>query len=163
MRNRKSLLSITIFALVLVLSVGYAVVSYVDLTIGGTASAVTEDIDVSFKSVTPTSGKVYGTVTDGSLSATISASDLTLNVPQTVTYVVQNKELDVDASVIQHSLNNSNPDYFSVTTNVESAKTCSKEGTLNVTVTVTLIKTPVLEEDNSTTIDITLRATPLNN
>ena len=53
MRNRKSLLSISIFALILVLSVGYAVVNYVDLTVGGEISASTENIDVSFKSVNP--------------------------------------------------------------------------------------------------------------
>ena len=40
MRNRKSLLSISIFTLVLVLSVGYAVVNSVELDISGAAAAV---------------------------------------------------------------------------------------------------------------------------
>lgn len=162
MRNRKSLLSISIFALVLVLSVGYAVISYVDLYIDASAQAATENIDVSFKSATPTSGNAYGTITDG-LHATLTASNLTLNVPVTVTYTVQNNETDVDASIIEQALTNSNSQYFSVSTNVKTAKTCAKGGTLDVTVTVTLIKTPVAETDNSTDIDITLRATPINN
>ena len=162
MRNRKSLLSISIFALVLVLSVGYAVVSYVDLTIGGSASAAAETIDVSFKSVNPSSGDVSGSITS-SLDAKIVANNLTLNNPVTITYTLQNKETDVDASVIEQSLTNSNSNYFKVETNVKTAKTCAKSGTLDVTVTVTLIKTPVKEADNSTTINLTLRATPVDN
>lgn len=163
MRNRKSLLSISIFSLILVLSVGYAVVSYVDLTITGTAGAATESIDVSFKSVTPTSGDVKGTVTNGSLTGTITANNLTLNTPVTVTYTVQNKETDVDAYVIEHSITNSNSQYFTVTTDAKTAKTCAKNGTVDVTVTITLIKTPVAGSDNSTDISITLRAIPVNN
>ena len=161
MRNRKLLLSISIFALILVLSVGYAVISYVDLYIDVSAQAATETLDVSFKSANPTSGNVYGTVSDG-LHASLTASGLTLNVPVTVTYTVQNNETDVDAS-IEQTLINSNSQYFSVTTNVKTAKTCAKGGTLDVIVTVTLIKTPVSESDNSADIDITLRATPVNN
>ena len=42
MRNRKSLLVISIFALVLVLSVGYAVISYVDVYVTGSAAADAE-------------------------------------------------------------------------------------------------------------------------
>lgn len=164
MRNRKSLLSISIFALILVLSVGYAVVSFVDLTIDGTASAATENIDVSFKSASPSSGDVRGTVTDGSLTATLTASNLTLNNPVTVTYTIQNKETDVDAEILEQTLENSNSQYFSVSTDVKTtAKTCAKKSTCDVKVTVTLIKTPVNAADNSTEIDITLRATPVNN
>ena len=162
MRNRKLLLSISIFALILVLSVGYAVISYVDLYIDVSAQAATETLDVSFKSASPTSGNVYGTVSDG-LHASLTASDLVLNVPVTVTYTVQNNETDVDASIVEQTLTNSNSQYFSVTTNVKTAKTCAKGGTLDVIVTVTLIKTPVSESDNSADIDITLRATPVNN
>ena len=160
MRNRKSLLVISIFALVLVLSVGYAVISYVDVYVTGSAAADAEDLDVSFLSVTPTSGDVKGSITDG-LHATITANKLTLNNPVTVTYTVQNNETDVDASIEEQTLTNSNSEYFNVTTSVNTAKTCAKNSTLDITVTVTLIKTPVLEQDNSTNIDITFRATPI--
>ena len=139
MRNRKSLLSISVFALILVLSVGYAVVSYVDLTINGSAGAVAEDIDVSFKSVTPTSGDVKGSVTDGSLSAQLIANNLTLNTPVTVTYTLQNKETDVDAQILEQALENSNSQYFSVATDVKNTgKVCAKKSTCEVNVTVTL-------------------------
>lgn len=169
MKSRKSLLSILIFALVLVLSVGYAVISYVDINIEGTASAAAEIMDVSFKSGSPvydatTNPDVYTTVTNGSLTASITAKNLTLNNPVTLTYVVQNNETDVDASVIEHELTNSNTQYFDVSTDIETAKTClQKGGTINVVVTVTLIKTPVNVDDNSTDIGITLRATPIDN
>ena len=163
MRNRKSLLSISIFTLVLVLSVGYAVVNSVELDISGAAAAVAQDLKVSFKSATPTSGDVKGTVTEGSLSASITANNLTLNNPVTVTYVVENSESDVNALIKEKTITNSNEEYFSVTTNVKDGVTCNAKSTTNVVVTVTLIKTPVESEDNSASIDIVLSASPINN
>ena len=163
MRNRKSLLSISIFTLVLVLSVGYAVVNSVELDISGAAAAVAQDLKVSFKSATPTSGDVKGTVTEGSLSASITANNLTLNNPVTVTYVVENSETDVNALIKEKTITNSNEEYFSVTTNVKDGVTCNAKSTTNVVVTVTLIKTPVESEDNSASIDIVLSASPINN
>ena len=165
MKNRKSLLSISIFALILVLSVGYAVVNYVDLSIGGTVSATSESIDVSFKSVTPssTSADVYGTVVNGQLSGSIVANNLTLNSPVTVTYTIQNKETDVDAAITELSIQNDNTEYFSVVTDIGTSKVCNRSGSVDVAVTVTLIKTPVTADDNSANINITLRATPIDN
>ena len=163
MRNRKSLLSISIFTLVLVLSVGYAVVNSVELDISGAAAAVAQDLKVSFKSATPTTGDVKGTVTEGSLSASITANNLTLNNPVTVTYVVENSESDVNALIKEKTITNSNEEYFSVTTNVKDGVTCNAKSTTNVVVTVTLIKTPVESEDNSASIDIVLSASPINN
>lgn len=163
MRNRKSLLSISIFTLVLVLSVGYAVVNSVELDISGAAAAVAQDLKVSFKSATPTTGDVKGTVTEGSLSASITANNLTLNNPVTVTYVVENSETDVNALIKEKTITNSNEEYFSVTTNVKDGVTCNAKSTTSVVVTVTLIKTPVEVEDNSASIDIVLSASPINN
>ena len=51
MRNKKSLLSLGLLALVLVLGVGYAVVSSQELTIGGTAETVDSTIAVFFDTV----------------------------------------------------------------------------------------------------------------
>ena len=167
MRNRKSLLSISIFALILVLSVGYAVVNYVDLTVGGEISASAENIDVSFKSVNPVKvsddDDVYGTVVAGQLTGSIVANNLTLNNPVTVTYTIQNNETDVDATITELLIDNDNREYFSVVTDIGTSKTCARSNTLDVKVTVTLIKTPVEADDNSANIDITLRATPVNN
>ena len=163
MKNRKSLLTISIFALVLVLSVGYAVVSSVELDITGTAEAQAQDLKVSFKSASPNSGDVKGTVTAGSLTASLTANNLTLNNPVTVTYVVENSETDVNALIKEKTITNSNTEYFSVTTNAASGLTCNAKGTTNVTVTVTLIKTPVETADNSANIEIALTASPINN
>lgn len=163
MRNRKSLLSISIFALVLVLSVGYAVVSSVELEINGSATAATQDLKVAFKSASPTTGDVKGSITADTLKATITANNLTLNNPVTVTYVVENSETDVKALVKEKTISNSNEEYFTVTTNVKDGVTVNAKGTTNVIITITLKKTPVDASDNGATIDITLSATPIDN
>jgi hypothetical protein len=165
MRNKKSLLSICLFALVLILGVGYAVVNYVDLTISGTATAKAQAIKVSFskvKTVNP-SDKVKATAQAGTLTGTITVSELTLNETVSATYTIQNQETDVDATVIQQNISNNNSEYFQVTTDATSAKTVSKGGTVDVTVSVKLIKTPVKEANNSATIGVTFRAAPVDN
>lgn len=165
MRNKKSLLSICLFALVLILGVGYAVVNYVDVSISGTAGAKTQPIKVSFSKVktVSSSDKVSATATSGTLSGTISVSELTLNETVSATYTIQNTETDVDATVVQQAISNSNSEYFQVTTDAATAKTVSKGGTVDVTVSVKLIKTPVKEADNSASITVTFRATPVDN
>lgn len=165
MRNRKSLLSICLFALVLILGVGYAVVNHVDATITGKAIAKTEGVKVAFSSVKEVSddSKVTANTTSGTLSATINVNELALNETVSATYTILNSETDVDAQVVQHEITNSNSEFFEVTTDIETAKTVSKGGTIDVVVSVKLIKTPVTEEDNETNIGVTLRATPVDN
>ena len=165
MRNKKSLLSICLFALVLILGVGYAVVNYVDVSISGTAGAKAEPIKASFTDKTKVSdaSKVTATATANTLSGTIKVTGLTLNETVTATYTIQNKETDVDATVKQQSITNSNTEYFEVTTDATTAKTVSKGGSVEVTVSVKLKKTPVTEADSTATIGVTFRATPVDN
>lgn len=164
MKNKKSLLSLGLLALVLVLGVGYAVVSSVTLDISGTAKIKDSNLAVSFNGVTSVSddAKVTATATDGALSATIAVKDLVLNETVTATYTIKNTENDVNAEVIKASIENDKSNYFTVTTDVDSAaKTIDAGGTNTVTVTVKLAKTPVSIDDSTATIKVNLTASPV--
>lgn len=164
MKNKKSLLSFCLLALVLILGVGYAVVSSVNLTISGTAKVQSSNLKVSFNGTTEVSNaeKVTATATNKSLSANIAVKDLTLGESVTATYTIQNEETDVNAEVIKASIVNDKTDYFEVTTDVDSsAKTITAGGTTTVTVTVKLAKTPVLETDSTANITVNLTASPV--
>lgn len=163
MRNRKSFNTLIIFALVLFLSVGYAVVSSVTLSVTGTSIAATEDLEVYFNGTTSvSSSKVTATATNGTTSASILVNDLTLNETVTATYTVVNNETDVGASYIVNDINLSNSEYFSVTTDASSARNIAAKGTNTITVTVKMVKTPVDSSKSSSTITINLTATPKN-
>ncbi|MDD5980353.1 MAG: hypothetical protein PUC23_04495 [bacterium] len=164
MKNKKSLLGLCLLVLVLVLGVGYAVVSSVNLDITGTAKVKSSDLKVSFNGVTNVSSadKVSANATDGSLSATIAVTDLTLNESVTATYTIKNEETDVNAEVIKASIVNNKPDYFEVTTDVDSSpKTINAGGTTTVTVTVKLVQTPVADTDSTANITVNLTASPV--
>ena len=163
MRNRKSFNTLIIFALVLFLSVGYAVVNSVTLSVTGTSTAATEDLEVYFNGTTSvSSSKVTATATNGTTSASILVNDLTLNETVTATYTVVNNETDVGASYLVNSINLSNSEYFSVTTDAGTAKSIPAKGTNTITVTVKMVNTPVDSSMSSSTITINLTATPKN-
>jgi hypothetical protein len=158
MRNRKSLLGLVLLALVLVLGVGYAVVSSVTLSIDGSATVAKSTLKVSFEG-TVTDG---GSATKGALTAILDVKGLTkIGDTKTVTYTIQNEETDLDASVLlKGAISNSKSEFFEVTTSASSAVVVKKGSTATVTVTVKLIKAPILEEDSTTNITVTLEATP---
>lgn len=163
MRNRRNFHFVIVFALVLFLSVGYAVVNSVTLSVTGTSTAATEDLEVYFNGTTSvSSSKVTATATNGTTSASILVKDLTLNETVTATYTVVNNETDVGASYLVNSINLSNSEYFSVTTDASSARSIAAKGTNTITVTVKMIKTPVDSSMSSSTITINLTATPKN-
>lgn len=166
MKKKKTLLSIGLLALILVLCVGYAVVSSVDLTISGTAKVKGSDLKVAFNGTTTVSvgdeDRVTATATDGSLTANIAVTDLELNDAVTATYTIKNTETDVNASIIKTSITNDKADYFQVTTDVDStAKTIDAGSTGTVTVTIKMIKTPVADADSTANIAVQLTASPV--
>lgn len=163
MKKRSNYLLVILFALSFLLGVGYAVVNSISLTVTGTASAVTEDLDVYFTSTTSGSNaKVTANAVAGSLTASINVSDLTLNETVTATYNVENNETDVAALLSQESLTNSNTEHFTVTATIDnSGYVCTKKSkTTKVTVTVKMIKTPVESSDSSANITLKLKADP---
>lgn len=164
MNRKKTLYGLGLLALILVLGVGYAVVSEVTLNIDGSATVASEALKVSFNGVTDTEddGKVVASSTDNSLNASIQVTNLTLNEAVSATYTIKNQETDVDANVIKKQISNDKPEFFEVTTSVDdSAETITAGGTGTVTVTVRLIKTPIETSDSTANIQIDLTASPV--
>ena len=166
MKKKKSLLVLGLLALVLVLGVGYAVVSEVGLDIGGTATVGDAVLKVSFQKVDvtkPDDVSVTNTLTDGALADTFTITDMKLNDTVTLKYTVQNKETDVDATLAEKiALSNSNEEYFNVSYTIDNASVPASDVT-TVTVVVTLKKTPVVSANGSARISVKLEATADNN
>lgn len=163
MKKQKSILGIGLLVLVLILGVGYAVVSSVGLDITGNATVKSADLKVAFNGVTTVSSvqKVTASSEDNALSASITVKDLELNETVTATYTIKNSETDLDANVVEKAIENSKKDFFEVTTDAKTAKTITAGETTTVTVTVKLIKTPVSSDDSTADIKVNLTATPV--
>ena len=91
MKNKKSLLGLGLFALILVLGVGYAVVSSVNLTFGGSATAKEADLKVDIARVVDTktgSATVEHSLTACSTEDTFTITDMALNEEVTMVYTI---------------------------------------------------------------------------
>lgn len=171
MKNKKSLLSLGLLALILTLAVGYAAVSSVTLEFGGTASVKSEDLKVDIASASHTSNgdaKVAHTLTQHSKKASFAITDMVLNEEVKVTYVIDNHETDVIASLTEAvELSNDNKEHFSATYKIVNAEvpamTDGTPGTTTVEVTVKMIQTPIDSADNTATISFELTAAPSGN
>ena len=176
MKSKKGLIGLIVIVAVLVLGIGYAVVSSINLTISGSAAMKAVDLNVGFNGVVSSdvthattgataSGSNSGTTTTGVRTATISVADLAaVNDYVTVTYTVQNYETDVDATVYVSNISNDKSTYFEVTTDADGSsnkKTVAKNnGTTTIEVKVKLKARPTVAADNQATITITLTADP---
>ena len=171
MKNRKSLLGLVLIVMVLVLGIGYAVVSSVTLDVTGTAATETKDLDVVISAANPndTTGITYGTVSNPvDTHATIKVTDMTgISDTRTVTYTVANRESDLSAKVYVASASDikiSKSEFFDVATSitgVANAITIPAGGSATFTVTVSLSKMPITAGDSSTTIGIDITADPV--
>lgn len=166
MKKKNSMFALALIAMVLVLGVGYAVISGVTLTISGSASTATKNLDVVISAANPndTSANVYGTVTNpAGLTATIHVANMSsVGETQTVTYTISNRDSDVAAEISMKSITPSNNEYFEVTTSVDSSTvTVRPNDTNTVTVTVRLKKMPLIDADSSANITVELNANPV--
>lgn len=166
MKKRKSLLSLVLLALVLVLGVGYAVVSSVDLKFGGSATVKDAELKVDIEKVvdaTTGDATISHTLAEHGSEDTFTITDMVLNETYTITYTVKNHETDVAATLAEKvALTNSNSEYFDASYSITDANLAAGAET-TVVVTVKMKKTPVVEDYNSTTIGFELTASPVNN
>lgn len=166
MKKKKSLLSLGILALVLVLGVGYAVVSNVGLTFGGTATVADADLKVSITDVQDApSGAAeitHSWKASGEKADTFEITKMALRETVTITYTVTNEEEDVTANLAEKTaLTNSNPTHFTATYSIpDEGKELAPGESTTVTVTVTLNVTPTTENESSTEIGFALEASP---
>ena len=163
MKNRKKMITTALIVLVLLLGVGYATVSSVNLNINGTAKAESKELQVFYDGVNSgTSDKVTAISSpDKERTATFTVENMTLNETVTMTFEVKNYETDVNATLAAPSVTqNTNRDYFQVTTSCDKT-TLNAGDTATITVNVKLIKTPVTEEAGSTTVTVEMAASPV--
>ncbi len=176
MKSKKGLIGLTIIVAVLVLGVGYAVVSTVTLTISGSATMAPVELNVGFNGTVSgdvtnattgatATGSNSGTSSTGVKTATLTVTNLAaVNDYVTVTYTVQNYETDVDANVYVSNIANDKSSFFEVTTDSTGSankKAVTKNnGTNTITVKVKLIARPTTAADNEATITITLTGEP---
>ena len=166
MKKKKSLLSLGILALVLVLGVGYAVVSNVGLTFDGTATVADADLKVSITGVqdakTGDAEITHSWKASGEKADTFEITKMVLNETVTITYTVTNVETDVTAYLAQKTaLTNSNPDHFIAEYSIaDGGEELAPGESTTVTVTVTLKTTPTTQEESSAEIGFALEASP---
>lgn len=163
MKNRKKMITTALIVLVLLLGVGYATVSSVNLNINGTAKAETKELQVFYDGVNSGTSAKVTTISspDKARTATFTVDNMTLDETVTMTFEVKNYETDVNATLAAPSVTqNTNEEYFQVTTSCNKT-TLNAGDTATITVNVKLIKTPVTEEAGSTTVTVAMAASPV--
>ena len=162
MKNRKKMITTALIVLTLVLGVGYATVSSVNLNINGTAKAGSKELQVFYDgNNSGTSAKVTAISSPANTrAATFTVENMTLNETVTMTFEVKNYETDVNANLAAPSVTNTNENYFQVTASCDKT-TLNAGDTATITVNVKLIKTPVSEEAGSTTVTVEMAASPV--
>lgn len=163
MKNRKKMITTALIVLVLLLGVGYATVSSVNLNINGSAKAGSKELQVFYDGTNSgTSAKVTAISSPvNTRAATFTVENMTLNETVTMTFEVKNYETDVNATLAAPSVTqNTNQEYFQVTTSCDKT-TLNAGDTATITVNVKLIKTPVSEEAGSTTVTVEMAASPV--
>ena len=172
MKSKKGLIGLVVIVAVLVLGIGYAVISSVNLTVTGTAAAKERDLDVVISAASPTVAPTIGAVSNPvDKSATFTVTDLeNTSDTRTITYTVKNND-EVAADVYLESASNivfataANAAYYDDTTSITGSAnkiTVPAGGTNTFTVTVKLKKVPTEEANsNSGTVTITITAAPV--
>ena len=163
MKNRKKMITTALIVLVLLLGVGYATVSSVNLNINGTAKAESKELQVFYDGVNSgTSAKVTAISSPvKTRAATFTVENMTLDETVTMTFEVKNYETDVNATLAAPSVTqNTNGEYFQVTTSCDKT-TLNAGDTATITVNVKLIKTPVTDQAGSTTVTVGMTASPV--
>lgn len=159
MKSKKTLMTLGVIVAVLVLGVGYAAITDINLNINGTAAATPSDdnFSVIFTGTPSTSGDTVSASITDDLTATMTVTGLTTTGDTaTASYTIKNASEELSATVEQGTITNDNETYFEVTTDWTTT-TLAADGSKTVTVTVKLIKTPI--EDQSATFTIPFTAT----
>jgi len=178
MKKKNSLLGFGLLTLILVLGVGYAVVTTQNLTVSGSAGTIDGgEIDVFFSNVSETATTIgsdtvaaEGTVTSD-LVATIEVTGLAaIGDSAELTYTIGNREIDLAAEVLKKEIKVLAKDgttdlseYFKVTTSVDTnpVTVANNNGTSNITIKVELIKLPIDPNDSTADITVVFEATPV--
>ena len=163
-KNTKLSIGIILVVAVLLVAIGYATITTRQLNIDGTAQATPDSANFTVKFVgTPEvsdQDKVTAKITeDNDLKATIDVKGLTAKGDTaTAKYTIQNSSKDLSAALSATVTSNTNSEYFTVDYDIADSTIAHGDST-TILVTVTLIKTPIDDEQTST-IGITVKADP---
>ena len=166
MKNRKRFITIFFIIAVLVLGVGYAAITTVNLTITGDATATPNDANfkVAFNG-TKTQDNCTATVTEGSKSATITITGDNFSKAgdtATATFEIDNDSTDMAANVSISVADGYDKTNFTVTPTINPA-TVQPGSTATATVVVKLNTTPITTDlTTDFTINIKADATAKN-
>lgn len=162
--NKKTVVGVVLFLAIVLLAVGFAAITAVNLVITGNTTATPDqkNFKVVFTGEPETSdpGKVTADINEGDpTKATMDVSGLTAKDQfVTATFEIQNKSADLSAA-LSATTENTNTTYFDVSYNI-AEPTIAKGETTTITVTVTLLKTPIAGDENGTTT-VTITADPV--
>lgn len=165
MRKNKKVIGIILVVALLLIAIGYAAITTIQLNISGQAQATPDQANftVVFSGTPQVSdpSKVTAKITSPeNLEATIDVKGLTAKGETvTATYTIENTSADLSAVLSAEEPTNSNPEYFDVSYNIAEPTTITAGSTTTVTVTVELIKTPITGDETST-IGLQLNAAP---
>ena len=166
MKNKKTFVGIALLILVLVLGIAYASITD-KLTITGTAKATgdAKNFTVVFNGDKTADEGVTATVNAGADNATMDVSGLTTKgQSKTATFTIQNQSTDLKALVGVTAKSITNTDFFAIDAAVANPTTALEPGgTTTVTVTVSLVKTPVEEVTGTINVELTAEAEVVGN
>jgi len=167
MKSRKTLMTLGVIVAVLILGVGYATISNIELNINGTAAATASDdnFKVAFDStVTPTKSEktTDATISDDSTAVMTVEGLTTSGETATATYTIKNSSDDLSASLTAAvtQVAGDYAEYFEVTTDMNTATTVAAGNSTTITVTVKLKKTPA-KDIEAQNFKVTITAEPV--
>jgi len=174
MKKRTGIIGVLIA--ILVLGIGYAAITGVDLNVTGNANVKPDqdNFNVHFDTNTaPSITKGANVVADATVTATYTDDlNATINVDgftkkgdtATVVYTIINESEDIDATLsgpdIDTTVTGYNSEYFDVTATLGKSELAAQGDTTTLTVVVEAKKTPI-DDQESTTISITVPADPV--
>lgn len=176
MNNKKKVIGIVVLVAILAIGIGYAAITTIPLKISGTAGATTKqgNFVVRFEG-TPTVTK--GENLDASVTATATLTDdknakfevagLTAKGDKvTAKYTIKNASPDLTAKLTVNDPVVENTTYFKATKTVtglaeNNTMELAKDATVEVELTVELIKTPVTDDPVATTVNMSINADPV--
>ena len=167
MRGRSAKIAgILLIATIILIAIGYAAITNVELKISGTgnAQANKDNFIVEFIGIPTTGGKGKTQATIDTKDATkgnMTVSGLTAKGDSaTATYTVKNKSADISADLTAKATS-SNENYFETICTLDKTTLKAQEET-TLTVTIKLLKTPIDEtkEDLTSNIGVSITAEP---
>ena len=169
MLNKRNLLGLGVLLIVLVLGIGYAVVTTVDIKFKGNIRVKDSNVKVYIDSYVEKTDKaiVEHNIKNDNKTAEFTISNMKVNEDVILSYTIANKEEDLKVYLEENSqITNSNPEFFDVTYKVVGNQILGNIGSGSETSVIDLIiklkKTPITEEESSATISFTIKANPIS-